>query len=116
MTQYLMLVKEPEPGTDPYDVEGVREQSAKDVDQYDERLRAEGHWVFSGALDFSGPLVLADGQGDRPVFTDGPYPEAKEVIGGFWIIEAPDDETARLLAIGASKACRRTIHLQPFLP
>lgn len=35
---------------------------------------------------------------DEPVFTDGPFVETKEHLGGFSVIEVPDDETARYWA------------------
>lgn len=37
------------------------------------------------------------GFGDKQVVTDGPYAETKEVIGGYWIIQAADyDEAVRV--------------------
>jgi hypothetical protein len=46
--------------------------------------------------------------------TDGPYLESKEVIGGFWVIDAPDLDTAVKLAADASKACRGKVEVRPF--
>ena len=35
--------------------------------------------------------------GGKPVTTDGPYSETKEILGGYYTIEAPDyDEAVRL--------------------
>ncbi len=51
--------------------------------------------------------TVVDGQGETPVMTDGPYLETKEVIGGFWVIDAPDLDVALKLAAEGSKACRR---------
>jgi hypothetical protein len=34
------------------------------------------------------------GFGDKQVVTDGPYAETKEVVGGYWIIQAADYEEA----------------------
>jgi hypothetical protein len=58
--------------------------------------------------------TVADGQGAEPVFTDGPYLESKEHIGGFWIIEAPDLDVALKLAAEASRACRGKVEVRPF--
>jgi hypothetical protein len=55
-----------------------------------------------------------DGQGDQPVITDGPYLEAKEYLGGFWIIEAADLDVALRLAAEGSKACRGKVEVRPF--
>ena len=57
---------------------------------------------------------MVDGQGEQPVVTDGPYLEAKEVIGGFWVIDAPDRDTAERLAAEGSKACRGKVEVRPF--
>lgn len=47
------------------------------------------------------------------LFTDGPFPESKEYLGGFWIIEAPDRNAALTLAAEGSKACHRRIEVRP---
>jgi hypothetical protein len=46
--------------------------------------------------------------------TDGPYLETKEIIGGFWVIEAPDLDVALTLAAEGSKACRGKVEVRPF--
>ena len=46
---------------------------------------------------------LEPGARITPVLTDGPYLESKEVIGGFWVIDAPDlDVALRLAAAGSN--------------
>jgi hypothetical protein len=41
-------------------------------------------------------VTVAGGQGGDVISTDGPYAEAKEVLGGFFLIEAADlDEATR---------------------
>jgi hypothetical protein len=49
------------------------------------------------------------------VFTDGPYLESKEYVGGLWIIEAPDLDVALRLAAQGSKSCNRRVELRPLL-
>jgi hypothetical protein len=62
-------------------------------------MRAAGAFVFSnGGIDGStaiGSVVARDGE---PVFSDGPYAETKEHLGGFCVVDVPDDETARYWA------------------
>jgi hypothetical protein len=58
--------------------------------------------------------TTVDGQGERPVFTDGPYLETKEHLGGFWVIEAADLDEALALAVKGSKACRGKVEVRPF--
>jgi hypothetical protein len=49
------------------------------------------------------------------MFSDGPFLESKEYLGGFWIIEAPDRDVALRLAAEGSKACNRKVELRPVL-
>ena len=46
--------------------------------------------------------------------TDGPFSEAKEQIGGFWVIEAADLDAALALAAEGSAACRGPVEVRPF--
>ena len=59
-------------------------------------MRAAGILRFSdGGLDRDSVLCSVEAVDGSPVFTDGPYVETKEHLGGFAVIEVPDDETAR---------------------
>jgi len=58
-----------------------------------------GVFVFGdGGIGAHTALWTVAAKDGRPVFTDGPYPETKEHLGGFAVIEVPDDETARYWA------------------
>ena len=62
---------------------------------HDEALRATGKLVLQAALGAtSDARVVRPGAGRKDRFTDGPFSEAKEVVGGFFIIEAADMEEA----------------------
>ncbi|MFI2650048.1 MULTISPECIES: YciI family protein [Micromonospora] len=108
MAQYLMSVL-----TDTADLATEAEMAAIDV--FNERLRADGHWVFAGGLASPGTATVVDGRDGDPVFTDGPYVESKEHVIGFWIIEAPHLDVALRLAALGSKHCNRRVELRPFL-
>src|SRR5688572_13255795 len=60
-----------------------------------------------GAEGLSGPedarIVRADATGE-PVVTDGPYPEAKEFLAGYWIVDCESTERAYEIAAEASAA------------
>jgi hypothetical protein len=45
--------------------------------------------------------------------TDGPYAETKEQMGGFWVIEASDLDTALDWARKAAAACEGAVELRP---
>jgi hypothetical protein len=47
--------------------------------------------------------------------TDGPYLEAKEHVGGFWILDAADMNEALTWARKALIACRAPVEVRQFL-
>src|SRR6185312_13939326 len=85
------------------------------IDAFNDRLQAEGHWVFAGGLGSPNSATVIDNRGEEAMITDGPFLESKEYIVGFWIIEAPDLDAALKLAAGGSKACNRKVEVRPFL-
>jgi hypothetical protein len=85
------------------------------IDVFNERLQAEGHWVFAGGLAAPDTATVIDNRGGEALVTDGPFIESKEYLGGFWVIEAPDLDVALELATEGSKACNRKIEVRPFL-
>ena len=94
---------------------GTPEEQAA-IDVFNDRLMAEGHWVFAGGLGAPSSATVIDNRGNGgPVLTDGPFVESKEYLAGFWVIEAPDLDVALKLAADGSKACNRKIEVRPFL-
>jgi hypothetical protein len=85
------------------------------IDVFNDRLKAEGHWVFAGGLGAPSSATVIDNRGEEAMFTDGPFLESKEYLAGFWIMEAPDLDVALRLAAEGSKACNRKIEVRPFL-
>jgi hypothetical protein len=85
------------------------------IDVFNDRLQAEGHWVFAGGLGGPSTATVIDNRGEEALFTDGPFLESKEFLVGFWIIEAADLDVALKLAAEGSKACNRKVEVRPFL-
>jgi len=85
------------------------------IDAFNDRLQAEGHWVFAGGLGGPDSATVIDNRGEEALFTDGPFVESKEYLAGFWIIEAPDLDIALGLAAEGSKHCNRRVEVRPFL-
>jgi hypothetical protein len=70
--------------------------------QVAQEARDAGVRVFSAGLESQRASVVAtDG-----TVTDGPYPETKEVIGGFAVVEVPSREEALRWAAKIAAACR----------
>jgi hypothetical protein len=85
------------------------------IDVFNDRLVAEGHWVFAGGLGSPSTATVIDNRDGEAVFTDGPFLESKEYLAGFWVIEASDLDVALKLAAEGSKACNRKVEVRPFL-
>lgn len=85
------------------------------IDTFNDRLRADGHWVFAGGLASPGTATVVDNRGGELLVTDGPFLESKEHLAGFWVMQAADLDVALKLAADASQACNRRVEVRPFL-
>ncbi|GLH96290.1 YciI family protein [Phytohabitans aurantiacus] len=85
------------------------------INAFNDRVKAEGHWVFAGGLNSPATATVIDNRGGDALFTDGPFVETKEYLAGFWVFEAPDLDVALKLAAEGSKACNRRVEVRPFL-
>ena len=64
-----------------------------------EEMTDKGVFVFSdGGLDASTAICSVEPNGGTPLFTDGPYVESKEHLGGFAVVDVPDDDADRYWA------------------
>ncbi|MBA3592562.1 MAG: YciI family protein [Pseudomonadota bacterium] len=64
----------------------------------DAALAQTGKLVWSGSLEGPKATFGMRPRGGKPQVTDGPYAEAKELVGGFFVIEAADKEEAIRIA------------------
>ena len=85
-------------------VEELREKS-KAVRALIAEMKAAGVFIFTGGLDDAAPVFNVDASGGTPLFTDGPFTETKEHIGGFAVVDVADEEEARLWAGKIAVAC-----------
>jgi hypothetical protein len=74
--------------------------------------RNAGVWLFSAGLESQkASIVATDG-----TVTDGPYPETKEVIGGFAVVDVASREAALGWAAKIAVACRCAQEVRELLP
>jgi hypothetical protein len=106
--QYLVSVITDGPGT-------ASPSEMAVIDTFNDRLQAEGHWVFAGGLAAPSAATVVDHRSTETIITDGPFVETKEFVIGLWIIEAPDLDVALELAGAGSKACQAKVEVRPFL-
>lgn len=112
MAKYLLLKHyrhsgpAPVPGTESTMDEWTPEEITEHIDymrRFAERLTQDGEFVTESALSPEGTFVRYDGEG-RPPVTDGPFPETKDLIAGFMIIDVESQERAYEAAAELSAA------------
>jgi len=69
-----------------------------------DRLEESGEFVDAQALAPKGAWVRADGPDASKVITDGPFPETKELIAGWFMIDVESEERAYEVARIVSSA------------
>jgi hypothetical protein len=85
------------------------------VDRFNAKLQEQSVWVFAGGLHPANTATVVDAsKGGDVLTTDGPFAEAKEHLGGFWVIKAPDLDAAMKWAAEGSAACRAPVEVRPF--
>lgn len=85
------------------------------IDEFNERLMANGHWVLACGLQGPDQSILIDGRGAEANVEERPLSDSREYVSGFWIMEAPDLAAARALAVEASSRCNRRVELRPLI-
>ncbi|WP_130864556.1 YciI family protein [Acidipropionibacterium timonense] len=116
MARYLLSVFAPaQPGPyGPYESAESMSAALAATADFNSMLQREGYFVFAGGLAPIAAATTVDGQGERPIITDGPHAQAAEYVGGFWVIDVPDLDVALGLAAQGSKACRGVVEVRPF--
>lgn len=105
--KYMLMMHTP-PGNGEYQ---VNDWSPDDLTahigfmhQLNQELTASGEWVDGQGLTAPGEARLVRAGKDGAPVTDGPFPEAKEFLAGFWIVEVDSAERAYEIAAKASAA------------
>jgi hypothetical protein len=102
MTEYLIAFNDEW-------VPDLTEEDLRDASTRVQALRAEmdaaGVLIFTGGLDPDAPVFNVDASSGTPLFTDGPFAESKEHLGGFAVVDVADEEAARLWAGKVAVAC-----------
>ena len=102
MTEYLIAFND---GWVPdHTVEELREKS-KAGRALEAEMKAAGVFIFSGGVDDAAPVFSVDASSGTPLFTDGPFIESKEHLGGFTVVDVANEEAARLWAGKIAVAC-----------
>lgn len=74
------------------------------LNAYNRDLMEAGEWVEAQGLTPPGKAKRVRAGKDGAPVTDGPFPEAKEFLAGWWIVDVDSPERAYALAAKASSA------------
>ncbi|HEX6909607.1 MAG TPA: YciI family protein [Longimicrobium sp.] len=80
---------------------------------FNDALRRSGHYVEAEALQPPAASTCLRIKGGKPVVTDGPFAEAKEVVAGFYLLEVRDRDEALEVAARIPSATHATVEVRP---
>ena len=110
MKQYLLSIYQPDGPVPTPDILGKIKQ---DLEVLDREMKAAGAWVFTAGLHPPGTATVVKAQAGELLITDGPFTEAKEHIGGFTIIRAPDLDAALEWGSKLARATTLPVEVRP---
>lgn len=80
-------------------------EKSKTVRELVAQMKAAGVLIFTGGVNNDAPVFSVDASSGSPQFTDGPLVDSKEQLGGFAVVDVPDEQAARLWAGKIAEAC-----------
>ena len=114
MVRYMLSVHSREGEVREQMTEEEMRQSHARLGQIEQEMAATGAWVFSGRLhDPDTATVVRESSGEI-LTTDGPFAESKDHLGGFYVIEAADLDTALGWASKVTACIKAPIEVRPF--
>jgi len=90
------------------------QHSWSEIQALEAEMKASGAWVFSGRLHEADTASVVSESAGEILTTDGPFVEAREHLGGFYIIEAADLDGALGWAARVTRTISTPIEVWPF--
>lgn len=91
MSHFMLSMYQPDGGQPPPE---FLEKVMTDLSVFNKEITDAGGWVYTGGLDDAEKATVFKLAGDEVISTEGPYTPGTEHLGGFWIVDAPDIDTA----------------------
>jgi hypothetical protein len=114
VTRYLLSAHSVEgQAREPMTEEEMR-QFGERIGGLEQEMKSAGAWVFSGRLHEPDTATVVRLSGGQVLTTDGPFVEAREHLGGFYVIEADDLDAALGWASKVTAAINAPIEVRPF--
>ena len=114
MPQFLVAIQHPNEYQLPSGAEG--EAMVREIGALNREMMAAGVRNFAGGLQPAGRARTVRKQASGEiVVSDGPFLEAKEHVGGIWLLKCADMDEAVAWARKAAVACRVPVEVREFL-
>ncbi|HEV3101194.1 MAG TPA: YciI family protein [Candidatus Dormibacteraeota bacterium] len=110
MKQYMLSVYQPDGPVPAPDVLG---KIMQDLEVLNGEMKAAGAWVFAVGLHPPSTATVVKVNAGEVLITDGPFTEAKEHIGGFTIVRAPDLDVALEWGSKLARATTLPVEVRP---
>jgi len=110
MKQYVLTVYQPD---GPVPAPEVLGKIMQDLEVLNRDMKAAGAWVFNVGLHPPSTATVVKVNAGEVLITDGPFTEAKEHIGGFTIIRAPDLDAALEWGSKLARATTLPVEVRP---
>jgi hypothetical protein len=114
VAQYLLSVHSVEGEAPKPMTQEEMQQSYKQVMALQEDMKSRGAWVFGGRLTEPATATVVRISDSELLTTDGPFAEAREHLGGFYIIAASDLDEALDWASKVTEIISAPIEVRPF--
>jgi hypothetical protein len=114
MPRYLLSVHTVEGAVREPVTEDEMRHSMKRIGQLEEEMESSGAWVSSARLHGPEAATVVRVSGGKVLTTDGPFAETKEHLGGFYIIEVEDLDTAVGWASKVTQVINTPVEVRPF--
>ena len=114
MTRYMLSVHSAQSEVrEPMSAEEMQ-HSWQQIGMLEAEMKSTGAWVFSGRLHEPDTATVVRVANGEVLTTDGPFVEAREHLGGFYIINAEDLDAAPALAAKVTRVIGAPIEVRPF--
>jgi hypothetical protein len=117
MTQYFLTM--PHDAAEEPTMESMQEMDPEELEavfaavgSFNTALTESGAWVTAGGLQPPSTAITVDATGAEVKRIPGPFVDAPEYVGGFWIIDVADEETALGWAEQCSAALQSRIEVR----
>ena len=114
MAHYLLSVHTTAGAERPPMTDEQMQQAMAAVGALEADMKAQGAWVFSGRMHEPDTATVVRVQDGELLTTDGPFVEAREHLGGFYIVEAADLDAALGWAARVTETIGAPIEVWPF--